>query len=194
MPATSSANIATYVTNSIVVVGAILLAASYFNVFSKERGSYTASRFWIGIPEHTAQTLVPLQILAAIGFILFVLPVSGIVPGNPTKGVLTYWNGYITSIVFATFFASSCAWPYLTRNYLNSKNSGSTRLLDVMLPVLALSVAACSAGVMVAGSFEADMPAYSCIGVVIFAAVVIVADGIGWNAKLISDFMYHNVS
>lgn len=181
---------ATLATNSVIALGCVMVVASYAHVFSGEAGTYTASRFWVGIPQKTAAALVPLQVAAAVGFLLFVVPITGMVEGQqPRRGLLTYMRGgYAAAAIFAVFFASSSAWPYAARIYLDAHESGDARWWQAALPVAALSAAALSAIAMVAGSFEADMPAYSCVGVVVFASVVVLADAVGWNAKLLHDF------
>ena len=159
---------------------------------------YTHSRFWIGISSDTAMVLWPLQLLAGTGFVAFTASLfldayrrrdeaPGIGRAIAHKGVLSYMNGGVTVAAFAVFFLCSYMWPYATRDYLDG---GGESTWDMARVALSLAGAAISVVVMVAGAFEADMHPVAIWGVLAFATVVVLVDGVGWNAKLIHSH-YH---
>ena len=192
----------------VVAIGGYGVCYAYVDVFGNEEASdssshhqsvdaqndgdgYTNSRFWLGIQHDTALVLWPLQISAATGFVVFILylfidahrrrgPIA-------SKGILSYLNGGATVLVFSMFFVCSYCWPYATRAYLNG---GGINTHDMLRASVSLTGAAICAILMVAGAFEADMHPIAVLGILAFSNVVVLADGIGWNAKLIHSH-YH---
>ena len=129
--------------------------------------------------------MIPLQVAAGVGFLAFIACATGLAGDTvPTRGVLSYGNGFACTAAVATFMAASAAWPFATQRYLDMAPE-MRRWPDAAGPVAALCVAAVSAVIMVAGAFEADMHAAAVCGVLVFATVVVLADGVGWNAMLI---------
>ena len=59
--------------NHINEIGALILSATYYYVFSIDTNneSYMDSKYWLGLKKETIRTLVPIQILSAIGFIVW---------------------------------------------------------------------------------------------------------------------------
>ena len=165
----------------VVCTGSIAVMWSYYRVFGTESSSYATSRFWIGIPANTANAIMPLQIIAGIGFIVFTIRALGLSGSSPTVGILSYYNGFATTMIYAAFFIASTVWPFATRYYLDNKGT-TMQLLGVVCPLI---IAAVSSILLTAGAFEADMDYSAVIGVLVFSNVVVLADGIGWNAKLI---------
>lgn len=170
---------------AVIAAGSVALAWSYARVFSGEGGDYVGSRFWVGIPRATATALVPMQLLAAVGFLAFVPFATGIAGRAPRTGILSYAEGYASTALFAVFFAASIAWPYAARSYLDEKAVGAATAADLLGAVFPLVVAAVCALLFTAGAFEGDMHPVSVVGVLLFSTVVVLADGVGWNAKLI---------
>lgn len=169
----------------VVVAGSIAVISSYISVFGNEEDSYTTSRFWLGIPASTATSIIPLQLIAALGFFMFTGYALGLVAPSPTVGILSYHNGYVTTVLYAMFFIASAVWPFTTLSYLNEKKTTSPSFVHLFGVVCPLLVAAISSIVFTAGAFEADMHPVAVVGILLFSNVVVVADGIGWNAKLI---------
>lgn len=200
-------------TATVVIIGSAAVCVAYIDVFGNETeesasasastalsksnssndgDAYTNSRFWIGISQDTAMVIWPLQLMAAAGFVVFVACLfmdarkrHGVIAD---KGVLSYLNGGASVIIFSVFFLCSYYWPYATRDYLDG---GSSSGWDMTRTSLSLVGAAISAMLMVAGTFEAGMHPMAICGVLAFAMVVVLADGVGWNAKLIHSH-YHN--
>lgn len=177
-------------TIAVTIIGSIAVITSYFIVFSLEKTGYTTSRFWVGISESNATSLIPMQILAGVGFLLFVCNVVGLLGNRPSKGILSYWNGYACTIIFAAFFMASVLWPYAARRYLDARDAHTASAIDVFYVMSSLVVAACSAILMVAGAFEENMHPLAMVGILLFAMVVVLADAVGWNAKLMYGYLY----
>ena len=175
-----------HATGIVSVLGGFAVVLSYVLVFRTETAGYTASRYWLGTtPVATASALIPLQIAGGLGFLVFVACVTGCV-GNtvPTRGILSYGNGFVCTATVAIFLAASSAWPFATQRYLDL-TPDARAWSDAAGPVAALVAAALSAIVMVAGAFEGDMHPAAICGVLVFAMVVVLADGVGWNSMLI---------
>lgn len=171
----------------VVGVGGLAVVLSYAVVFAGERSSYLDSRFWAGIPPSTAAVLVPLQVLAGVGFVVFTLHATGLVGRSPGTGVLSYLHGYATTVLYAVFMASSVAWPFTARTYLDARDAGEATTLQLLAVVGPLVLAATSALLFTAGAFEATMHPTAIVGALAFATVVVLVDGVGWNARLILD-------
>lgn len=169
----------------VVIIGSIAVISSYIIVFGNEEDGYTTSRFWVGIPASTATSIIPLQLIAAIGFFMFTVYALGIVAPSPTVGILSYQNGYVTTVLYAMFFIASTIWPFATLSYLNEKKATSPSAVHLLGVVCPLLIAAISSILFTAGAFEADMHPVAVVGILLFSNVVVLADGVGWNAKLI---------
>lgn len=181
---------------STAIIGSVLVISAYIIVFGNETAtSYTQSRFWVNIRQDTAASLVPLQLLAAFGFITFVIEACGVITpdAEPKQGVLTYT--YALTICLAAFTLSSALWPFAARSYLDHRDTrilaganvaaNTSEKLAATLTATCLVIAAISAIVMTAGAFEGDMRPQAVIGVLFFANVVVLADGVGWNSKML---------
>lgn len=167
---------------TLAAVGGAAVLITYGVVFRNERESYVESRFWLGIPASTATAMIPLQAAAALGYLVFLLYASGVADTRPQKGILTYGNGHGLAASVAVFSVASMLWPILTRWYLDS---GSPTVSRALLPGASLVLAAGAAVVMVAGAFEADLRWPAILGILTFSSVVVMADAIGWQSKLI---------
>lgn len=171
---------------AVIALGGVGVSTSYAYVFTGENSSYTNSRFWAGIPPSTARVLIPLQVLAAMGFLAFAWHVTGLsTRKSPRTGILSYSDGYMGTLILAMFFGASIAWPFTTRSYLNMKEFGNADLPHLIAVVIPLVIAAVSSTLLTAGAFEADMHPIAIIGVLLFSMVVVLVDGVGWNSKLI---------
>jgi len=126
--------------------------------------------------------LIPLQFIAGFGYIVFILYASGVAEKRPQQGILTYLNGHILTLSIWIFSIASILWPILTLWYLDK---GPHTLTRALLPAGSLVLAAVAAIVMTAGAFEADLKWPAVIGILAFSSVVVLADAIGWQSKLI---------
>lgn len=177
-------------------VGGAMVLASYAIVFSGEPSGYTTSRFWLGIDASTATALVPLQILAALGYLVFVYEAS--IASKPITGLFgaDYLGGHVLAVSIATFSIASAAWPYACLAYLDARDDRRRRSGDSIVGAgeraaaiatsATLILAALSAIVMLAGAFEADLNHRAVVGVALFGCTVVLLDGVGWNARLLN--------
>lgn len=173
----------TTITVCVLIIGGVAVLWSYYEVFKSESSGYLDSRYWMGIPRKTTATILVLQICAAAGFITFfafVIYNQSSDKGVVTKGILSRRQGHTTWIVLLVFYAVSFCWPFLTKWYLKEMNN-----VAKWLTAVSLMLAAGCATLMVAGAFEAQMHPMAVLGVIMFATVVIIVDGIGWNAVMI---------
>ena len=75
--------------NHINEIGALVLFAAYYYVFSIDTNneSYVKSKYWLGLNIKSIYALIPLQIISAIGFIVWMISVRN---NPPKKGLLSY--------------------------------------------------------------------------------------------------------
>lgn len=176
-------------------VGGAMVLGSYAIVFSGEPSGYTTSRFWLGLDSSTATALVPLQLLAAAGYLVFVYEAATV--STPMTGLLgaDYLGGHVLAVAIATFSIASAAWPYATLAYLDARDDrrshspgspvGAGERAAAIATAATLILAAASAIVMLAGAFEANLSYRAVVGVALFACTVVLLDGVGWNARLL---------
>ena len=157
-------------------------SSSPCNCFSKMLESYSESRLWLGIQKDIPKLLVYLQLAAAVSFVVLTVFIIKEVNEDlnwPKKGFWSYRLG-IEAIYFF-FYAGACVWPLATYFYLENKST-----FICVCTSLSLVVCAIACIFLVAGFFEADdISAWIVYPIIIFASVVVLADGIGWNARLI---------
>ena len=157
--------------------GAVMV--TYALVFRSEQRGYFDSRFWLNVPPSTARALLGLQISAALGYLVFLAYATGLVGKGPaTKGILQYWDKTGLTLSVVLFSAASLMWPLLTKLHLDDGWAAGW-------PAASLVAASTAAIVMTAGAFEADLEWPAILGVLAFSCVVVMADGVGWNAKLL---------
>ena len=158
------------------------MLTTYVLAFQGETRGYFESRFWVQIPPSTARAICyGLQIPAALGYLVFLAYSTGLVgEGRASRGALSS-HGLVAWV--SVFSAASVAWPILTKLHLDDG-------LSAAAPAASLVVAAIAATMMTAGAFEADLEWPAVLGVLMFSCVVVMADAVGWNAKLIYDSVH----
>ena len=166
-------------------IGGLAVGASYTTVFANEYEGYFDSRFWLKIPRSTTKAICyGLQLPAGVGYLVFLAYATGLVGKGPaTKGVLQYWGKFGLTVSVTLFSIASVLWPLLTKLHLDQG-------WGVGWPVASLLVAAMAAIIMTAGAFEADLEWPAVLGVLVLSCVVVMADAVGWNAKL----LYHHAN
>ena len=127
---------ALYCTLIILVLGSGAVFYSYADVFASE-DNYATSRYWVGVNPNAVIVLVPLQLQAGMGFIMFVssLLVKAFKTSNriAAKGIFSYRDGGACVVVFFCFFSASIAWPFAARAYLDSKDTDPSHKGDECL-------------------------------------------------------------
>ena len=98
--------------NHINEIGALILFATYYYVFSIDTNneSYMDSKYWLGLKKETIRTLVPIQILSAIGFIVWFISVRN---NPPKKGLLSYkfLNNPMYEVLVLLLVIGAIMWP-----------------------------------------------------------------------------------
>lgn len=148
------------------LIGGTTLIFSYYSVFSQEQQNYLNSRFWVKIPKPLIKTIVIIQLVSLIGFVIAFFAPSGLIAGRKVPNA-----AHLTCL----FFAGSVAWAFLTRNAVESGGQ-----VTVLLTILSLVVAAVANVMLLLASIKARNHTAS-IGLLLFALTVVLSDGILWN-------------
>ena len=163
----------------ITIVGGILVLLSYYLVFKDSKTSYLDSKYWLGQPKSVVKVFFILQLLAVIGFFLFMGTPKGWLFGDaPNGGILG--NKIVFAVVLAIFFISSASWAFLAKKGLNGSKIAAIGC------VTSLIISAICAILFVAGAVEEDKSRwYVVLGTILFAITIVLSDGVAWNAKFI---------
>ena len=169
------------------LAGGAALLASYYHVFAGEGTGYTRSRFWLGLDPSLVASVAVTQVFAGVGFLAFL---GSCLAAPPRRGVLAYLGGWALPLTVGVFLAASVAWPWCARWALGAPGVpvayGST--------ALSLTIAAAACIVMVAGMFEASgrgrTGTMGLWGAANLAFVVVLLDGVGWNARFLAQQMH----
>ena len=167
----------------------IIVLILYFYVFSiKENQSYFKSKYWLGVSPNNIKVLLPLQILAGIGILIWYKHIRNT---NPNKGILSYTvlNNPMHDILVFFFLVGSILWPLsLLQNQLIEKKT----IVKSLRCCSGLFIAAISGILLQAGSFEADnISPIALLGITLFNTKVVLNDGIGWSARLLWQTIYN---
>lgn len=174
-----------YYINEII---SLIILASYYVVFSKNNdgGGYINSKFWLGVSENNVKALIPLQLAAAVGALIWVKTLRD----QPAqKGLLSYklWGESVFEIIILLFLVGSVIWPW---SLLQPKLIESPTMTKTLICCTGLFIAAIAGIMAQAGSFEADIPWYALISITVFNLTVVLNDGVGWSARLIHQTLY----
>ena len=167
----------------------ITVLVLYFYVFSiKENQSYFKSKYWLGVSPKNIKVLIPLQILAGMGILIWYKHIRNT---PPNKGILSYTvlNNPMHDILVFFFLFGSILWPLsLLQNQLIEKKTIAKSLRCCS----GLFIAAISGILLQAGSFEADnISPIALLGITLFNTTVVLNDGIGWSARLLWQTIYN---
>jgi hypothetical protein len=138
--------------------------------------SYIDSPYWLGMPKDTIVGIVVLQILAAIGYLIWFF---WLINTEISIGLLRY--NWIKTLQIVVFLLSSVIWPYTAYIYMLRPTSVTRAIISSSF----LWLAACSVIFMIGTTFEARAPVAPTLGILFLGNVVILADGIGWSALAI---------
>ena len=110
--------------NHINEIGALVLFAAYYYVFSIDTNneSYIQSKYWLGLNIKSIYALIPLQIISAIGFVVWMISVRN---NPPKKGLLSYkfLNNPMYEVLVLLLVVGAIMWPLtlLQNNILGNK-------------------------------------------------------------------------
>lgn len=134
---------------------------------------------WLGIPNGTRYMFYALQLLAAVGFVTFILHYCT----NTTEyqqGLFSYGKAVVPSLV-GVLLLSSIGWSIGTVQHMRNPSKATAALVSGSLIVTAL----CSL-LLLAGQLETQDPAwYASLGLLLFCLVTVLGDGVGWNARFL---------
>ena len=167
----------------IIIILGIILLFSYYNTFNGQK-SYFKSLFWLNLPKKTIKTLTIHQILAIIGFFIFII--SWVIVEPPTNGIFV--NKNILTILLILFFCGSICWCFcVKKSFTSSKN------IFKILTVFSLILVAISTAIMLIGSItERHIRWYIILGLSWLSLTTIISDSIMWNARFIEIFSKKN--
>ena len=167
---------------------AITILILYFYVFKiKENQSYFKSKYWLGISKNLIKSLIPLQILAAIGAIVWYTNIRN---NPPDIGLLSYklFNNPMYDLLVLLFLFGSILWPL---SLLQNKLIENKTIFKSLLSCFGLFIAAIAGILLQAGTFEANnISPSTIISITLFNTTIILSDGIGWCARLLYQTLY----
>lgn len=143
---------------------------------------YMTSPYWFRVPVPTVTAIVVLQLLAAIGYVVWFV---WLLMGRPTTAALppdhpgSLLDGRAaTTLLLHGFLVASVVWPFAAYwHQLQPASMG--RALAACLP---LWVAALCVIGLIGATFEAWAPPAPTLGILFLGLVVVLCDGVGWSA------------
>jgi len=133
--------------------------------------------------------LISLQILAAIGILIWYKNIRDTPPNNV---ILSYkmLNNPMYEILVFLFLFGSILWPL---SLLQNKLIEQKTMKKSLYCCSGLFIAAISGILLQAGSFEAyNISPESLLGITFFNTTIVLNDGIGWSARLLYQTLYDN--
>jgi hypothetical protein len=158
----------------IAVLGIAIITSYYYAL--RDGNDYLTNKYWLGMPKNVVSWLIVLQLFAAVGFIMGIWSLSTTPPEN---GFLSKHDGRVGLYIIIVALVGSLIWPWATRQAMSCE--GSPNMTWVWITSISLIITGVSALVLVAGSFQDPQPVLV-LGWVLFAVVVCIVDGTGWNS------------
>jgi hypothetical protein len=160
----------------VTMVLGLCVLVSYFYIFAvKLYANYFTHPFWMGIPKSVVRILLPLQGLAALGFLV---AIGSWIKNHPNGGVMGR-NPVALPLTIGVFLATATVWPVAVYHKVH------------WLTVASLVGTAAASIAMLAGSIEEKDPRWWIVlGLVALSSVTVLGDGVLWNAKYVSALMY----
>lgn len=167
----------------ITVIGGIIVLLSYYIVFKGTGKSYLKSDYWLGQPSSIITIFFIFQILAVIGFLMFMASPSGWLFGKaPQGGILGDSN--IFYVVLILFFLSSASWAFLAKGGIHGSKT------SVILCSVSLVITAICSIIFIAGAVEEDNPRWFVVlGTILLGITTILGDGVCWNAVFLKKYL-----
>lgn len=167
------------------LIGGILVILSYFIFLPKNKfpkGGYLKSEYWVGIPKNMIYVLFMFQLLAVLGFFMFMVP--WIFKNKPKQGLFSY-NKYILPITVGIFMLFSILWS-IGITYTIRDNTSFFKFLTVFSLII---VSICSI-LFIAGAAEDKKGEwFVLLGTILLGITTIISDGVIWNANFIKNYI-----
>lgn len=157
-------------TVSCALIMSSVLLASYLYVFG-ESGSYLTNEWWLGLDKKCVYCIVAFQVIAAISFCGMVVEWGQ----RPPEGGLLDHKTRPCALPLCVFVLLLCSslWAF-------SLNKSRMRMSTI---ATLIAVAICGI-FLIAGAFTEDHPrATLVVFSMLFGLVVVLGDGVGWNAR-----------
>ena len=167
----------------ITIIGVIIVLLSYYIVFKGSGKTYLTSDYWLGQPSSIVKIFVIFQVLAVIGFLMFMASPSGWLFGkSPQGGILG--NSTLFNIILILFFLSSASWAFLAREGMKG-----SKMYAILCSISLIITAICSI-IFIAGSVEETKPRWFVVlGTILLGITTILGDGASWNARFIKKYV-----
>jgi hypothetical protein len=157
-----------------VLLGIGVLASYYliYNDYAQNKGH----DYWVGIPPECQYMFYAFWILAALGFIWYILN-QVIYPTDDDAGLFSHGEWIrptiVAIILICSILWSVCVWGNFHKGYSKAWTS------------LTLIVVAIGTILLLAGEAEANAPWHRILALLFFAVNVVLIDAVMWNAKFI---------
>lgn len=139
---------------------------------------YLDSHYWLNMPRDTIVGIIVMQVLAGIGFVIWVFWLAGKEDYVIEDSLLSTLEVRIT--IIQVFLWASTAWPFFTHYFMLQRT-----LARAILASIPLWIAATAIILLIGGTFEARAPALPTLSILFLGNVVVLADGVGWAAVCI---------
>jgi len=160
---------------SILVITCILgpaILGSYVPIYQDQKSG--KHDYWLQIPSTTQYLFYAFWLLAAIGFIWYVLSVL-IWTSNDNAGLFSY-GAWVRPVLIALLLIAALGWSLGTWTHFHkgaSKGWASASLVVTAICTILL----------LAGEAESNAPWHRILGLMAFAFTVVLIDPVMWNAK-----------
>ena len=162
------------------VLGAGVLG-SYVPIINDQLSKANNYDHWLQIPKGTRQMFYMLQILAAVGFVTWLI--SYCTKKNGYRSGLFSYGAAVVPLIVTVLLASSIGWSIGTYLHVRQPSVGTAALTSGSL----ILTAVCSI-LLLAGELEAQKPTwFGVLGLMFFCLVTVLGDGVGWNARFLSN-------
>ena len=157
---------------SVAGAGGLAVLASYVLIVK----DYKNHDYWVGIPESSKRLFYVFWLLAAIGFVWYI--VSQVVFPSQDKAGLFSHGSWIRPTIIGVILLCSLLWSIFVYMAFNKQWSKVwTSLVLVIVGLFTL--------LLLAGEAEAQAPWHRILGLMLFAMTTVLIDPVMWNSKFI---------
>lgn len=158
--------------------GAGVLGSYVPLVMDQRAGKYD---FWLGIRPDVRHMFYAFWVLAAAGFLFYTMNAAFGEPPVNGAGLFSYAPGIRAGLI-GVVLAASILWSVFVVAYARSEPRSTVYKI---LTVACLLVVAVAALLLLAGEAERGASWYVILGLMLFALVPVLVDGVMWNARFI---------
>jgi hypothetical protein len=155
----------------IACIFGILILGSYALILK----DYKNHDYWVGIPSSSKSMFYVFWVIAAIGFIWYILSYQ--LFDSKQEGLFSY-KPWIRPLILSIVLFASLMWSICIYMYFNKRWSK-------VWTVLTLIIVAIGTILLLAGEAESNAPWHRILGLMGFAMTTVLIDPIMWNARFI---------